>query len=115
VDEEPSKWSARLTAAPIPAPAWCRDDRRSRKMGFDVVMGHEFEFYFLTKAHSRCSTAAHLNSCATSRAVMRSRQLQIGIDIITHNCEYAASQLEINYGPGKNLAGADSSPSERLR
>ena len=30
-----------------------------------------------------------------------------GIDIITHNCEYAGSQYETNYGPGKNLAGVD--------
>src|SRR5438270_86916 len=30
-----------------------------------------------------------------------------GIDVITHNCEYAGSQYETNYGPGKNLAGVD--------
>ena len=30
-----------------------------------------------------------------------------GIDIITHNCEYAGSQYETNYGPALNVAGAD--------
>src|SRR3546814_12527843 len=32
---------------------------------------------------------------------------QTGIDVITHNCEYSASQFEINYGPGLGLAVAD--------
>ncbi len=30
-----------------------------------------------------------------------------GIDIITHNAEYAGSQFETNYGPGLNVAAAD--------
>ncbi|MEM6717269.1 MAG: glutamine synthetase, partial [Cyanobacteria bacterium P01_C01_bin.147] len=30
-----------------------------------------------------------------------------GIDVITHNCEYAPSQFEINYGPGMGIHGAD--------
>ena len=30
-----------------------------------------------------------------------------GIDIITANCEYAGSQWEINYGPGRGLGGPD--------
>ena len=35
-------------------------------------------------------------------------QLQaLGIDVITHNCEYAGSQFETEFGPGRNLAGPD--------
>ena len=30
-----------------------------------------------------------------------------GLDIITHNCEYAGSQFETNYGPALNIAAAD--------
>jgi glutamine synthetase len=30
-----------------------------------------------------------------------------GVDIITSNCEYAGSQWEINFGPGKGLASPD--------
>jgi glutamine synthetase len=30
-----------------------------------------------------------------------------GIDIITANCEYAGSQWEINYAPGRGMAGPD--------
>jgi glutamine synthetase len=32
---------------------------------------------------------------------------QIGVDIITSNCEYAGSQWEINFAPGQGLAGPD--------
>jgi len=31
----------------------------------------------------------------------------VGLDIITANCEYAGSQWEINFSPGKGLAGPD--------
>ncbi len=35
-------------------------------------------------------------------------QLQrIGVDVITHNCEYSPSQFEINFGPSWGLEGAD--------
>ena len=30
-----------------------------------------------------------------------------GIDVITHNCEYAGSQYETVYGPGSNVGAAD--------
>jgi glutamine synthetase len=32
---------------------------------------------------------------------------QVGVDIITANCEYAGSQWEINFAPGTGLAGPD--------
>ena len=32
---------------------------------------------------------------------------QAGVDIITANCEYAGSQWEINFAPGRGLAGPD--------
>jgi glutamine synthetase len=32
---------------------------------------------------------------------------QVGVDIITSNCEYAGSQWEINFAPGRGLAGPD--------
>jgi glutamine synthetase len=32
---------------------------------------------------------------------------EMGVDIITSNCEYAGSQWEINFAPGKGLAGPD--------
>src|SRR5918999_6176717 len=32
---------------------------------------------------------------------------QVGIDVITANCEYAGSQWEINFAPGRGLAGPD--------
>ena len=32
---------------------------------------------------------------------------QIGVDIITSNCEYAGSQWEINFAPGRGMRGPD--------
>src|SRR3970040_748422 len=32
---------------------------------------------------------------------------KVGVDIITSNCEYAGSQWEINFAPGRALAGPD--------
>lgn len=84
----------------------------ANRLGFDVIMGHEFEFYFLTKEYEPLFNGVHIFNNVRNEFVPEItalvEQLQaIGIDIITHNCEYAASQLEINYGPGKNVAGAD--------
>ena len=84
----------------------------ANRLGFDVVMGHEFEFYFLTKEMEPLFDGVHIFNNVRNEYVPEISELvdqleALGIDIITHNCEYAGSQFEINYGPGKNLAGAD--------
>lgn len=81
-------------------------------MGFDVVMGHEFEFYWLTKAHEPLFEGVHIFNSVRNQWVPEIDRLldllrRAGIDVITHNCEYSASQFEINYGPGVGIAGAD--------
>ncbi len=82
-------------------------------MGFEVVMGHEFEFYFLTgDTHQPLFEGVHIFNNVRNQWVPEIDTLlgylqRSGIDIITHNCEYSASQFEINYGPGSGIAGAD--------
>ncbi len=83
------------------------------RMGFEVVMGHEFEFYLLDR-DSRQPLFGGTQIFNTTRnfyvdAILRilDRLQAIGIDIITHNCEYAPSQYEINYGPASGIVAAD--------
>ncbi|HIK18028.1 MAG TPA: glutamine synthetase [Leptolyngbyaceae cyanobacterium M33_DOE_097] len=82
-------------------------------MGFDVMMGHEFEFYLLDGKTRQplfggCQIFNHLRSQYNSDIETMVRYLEeSNIDIITYNCEHAPSQFEINYGPAIGLAAAD--------
>jgi len=82
-------------------------------MGFEPVMGMESEFYLLDpQTHEPLFSGYHIfNSVrnvwvpAVERIITQMREF--GIDIITANCEYAGSQWEINYAPGRGMAGPD--------
>ena len=82
-------------------------------MGFDVLMGHEFEFYLLDgETKAPLFGGLHIfNSLRNQYVPFLDGLLDdlegVGIDVITHNCEYSPSQFEINFGPGMGLAGAD--------
>jgi len=83
------------------------------KTGYEVVMSHEFEFYLLDRdTHEPLFGGVHIFNSVRNQYVpfldTLLDQLQgIGIDIITHNCEYSPSQFEINYGPGRGIEAAD--------
>lgn len=83
------------------------------KMGFEVMMGHEFEFYLLDgKTQEPLFGGLHIFNHIRNQYVPELDQLlaylrQAGIDVITHNCEYAPSQFEINFGPAVGIAAAD--------
>ncbi len=107
---------AHMGGKPIEAsPRWAlaRLIGEANRMGYDVAMGHEFEFYLLTKGtYEPLFGGVHIFNAVRNQWVPEIDQLlrylqDSGIDLLTHNCEYAASQFEINYGPGRNLAGAD--------
>jgi glutamine synthetase len=86
---------------------------KASAMGFDVMMGHEFEFYLLTAGTKEpLFDGLHVFNHIRNQYIPAIDQLLnhlqgSGIDIITHNCEYAPSQFEINYGPSVGIAGAD--------
>lgn len=76
-------------------------------------MGHEFEFFLLDpETHEPLFGGVHIFNVVRNQYVPFLDTLlddlqAVGIDVITHNCEYAPSQFEINLGPGLGLAGAD--------
>ncbi|PSN18491.1 glutamine synthetase, partial [filamentous cyanobacterium CCP5] len=86
---------------------------RAKQLGFDVMMGHEFEFYLLdAETYEPLFDGLHIFNHIRNQYVPELSQMldllqEAGIDVITHNCEYAPSQFEINFGPGMGIAGAD--------
>jgi glutamine synthetase len=86
---------------------------KARSMGFEPVMGSEFEFYLLTpETHEPLFSGYQIFNTVRNDYVPTIRRIldempQAGVDIITSNCEYAGSQWEINFAPGRGLAGPD--------
>ena len=86
---------------------------RAAGLGFDVLMGHEFEFYLLdAETKEQFFQGLHIFNVVRNEylplvELLVDQLRAMGIDIITANCEYAGSQYEINFGPGLGLAGAD--------
>jgi glutamine synthetase len=81
-------------------------------LGFDVMMGHEFEFYLLTQEKKPIFDGLHIFNHLRNQYIPEIDELldylrASGIDIITHNCEYAPSQFEINFGAAMGIAAAD--------
>ncbi len=87
--------------------------KAAETMGFQVMMGHEFEFYLLdAETHKPLFDGLHIFNHIRNQYVPELGQMLdylqgAGIDVITHNCEYAPSQFEINFGPGIGIKGAD--------
>jgi glutamine synthetase len=86
---------------------------RCRARGLEPVMGFEYEFYLLDpETRQPLFTGYHIFNTVRNEyvpAVTRIIELmpEIGVDIITSNCEYAGSQWEINFAPGRAMAGPD--------
>ncbi|WP_199336709.1 glutamine synthetase family protein [Oscillatoria sp. FACHB-1407] len=114
------------TAKVICDPYWSREEpltvapryvlktllQKAADLGFDVMMGHEFEFYLLTAEKKPIFDGLHIFNHIRNQYVPEIDQILeylrgSGVDIITHNCEYAPSQFEINYGASKGILGAD--------
>lgn len=86
---------------------------RAAALGYDVMMGHEFEFYLLdAETHEPLFGGLHIFNVTRNQYVpfldgLLDDLQAAGIDVLTHNCEYSPSQFEIVFGPGMGLAGAD--------
>jgi glutamine synthetase len=82
-------------------------------IGFDVMMGHEFEFYLLDQeTQEPLFGGLHIFNHIRNQYIPELDQLlqylrAAGVDVITHNCEYAPSQFEINFGPSVGIRAAD--------
>ena len=106
-------WADKKPLAASPRHVFARVLERSRKLGYEPVMGIESEFYLLEPdTHKPLFSGYHIfnstrNTWVPAIERIVSEMRDYGIDIITANCEYAGSQWEINYAPGAGMAGPD--------
>jgi glutamine synthetase len=86
---------------------------RCHELGYEPLIGIEPEFYVLDRStYEPLFTGYHIFNTVRNAWVPLIRRIvdemrEFGIDIITANCEYAGSQWEINYTPGRGMAGPD--------
>ncbi len=108
-----ARWYDGAPLAATPRHVFRRALDKARSMGFEPVIGSEFEFYLLTgDTHERLFEGYHIFNTLRNDHVPTIRRIveempDVGVDIITANCEYAGSQWEINFAPGRGLAGPD--------
>ncbi len=108
-----ARWYDGRPLAATPRHVFRRALEKAREMGFEPLMGSEFEFYLLTgdtheplfDGHQIFNTV-HNDYVPTIRRIVEEMP-KVGVDVITANCEYAGSQWEINFAPGRGLAGPD--------
>ena len=108
-----ASWEDGRMLAASPRHVYRRVLDRCHELGYEPLMGMECEFYLLDlETHKPLFNGYHIfNSVrntyvpAIERIVDQMREF--GIDIITANCEYAGSQWEINYMPGRGMVGPD--------
>ncbi len=86
---------------------------RCRDVGYEPLIGIEYEFYLLDpQTRTPLFSGYHIFNTVRNTWVPVIERIvadmrQYGLDIITANCEYAGSQWEINYRPGTGMAGPD--------
>jgi glutamine synthetase len=106
-------WSEDEPVAGAPRMLLRRLLERAEGLGYRVKMGHEFEYYLLNaETHEPLFGGVHIfNSVRNHYVPLMDTLLDnlrgVGIDVITHNCEYSPSQFETNFGPAIGLAAAD--------
>lgn len=104
-DGEPQRAAPRFVLAELV--------KRANALGYDVMMGHEYEYYLLS-AETRQPLFSGIHIFHTVRnhytpfldALVPTLRAY-GVDVITHNCEYGGSQFETVFGAGMNTAAAD--------
>jgi len=97
------------------APRWVFSElvKRANALGFDVMIGHEYEYYLLSaETKGKLFEGIHIFHTVRNQYTPFLDGLvpmlrAYGIDVITHNCEYGGSQFETVYGAGMNMAAAD--------
>jgi glutamine synthetase len=108
-----ASWADGRPLAASPRHVFRRVLDRCHELGYEPLIGMESEFYLLDpETHKPLFSGYHIfNSVrntwvpAIERIVDQMREH--GVDVITANCEYAGSQWEINYVPGRGMTGPD--------
>lgn len=97
----------------MPRRVFARVLERSRTLGYEPLIGFEPEFYLLQAGTmERLFDGVHIFNSVRNTYVPFLQTLvdtvrAYGIDVITHNCEYAGSQFEMPFAPGRGMAGPD--------
>ena len=108
-----AQWQDGTTLEATPRAVFRRVLAEAREMGFEPMMGTEFEFYLLDgETREQLFHGYHIFNVVRNEWVPTINRIvdempAMGIDIITANCEYAGSQWEINFTPGRALNGPD--------
>jgi glutamine synthetase len=86
---------------------------KAASIGFDVISGHELEFYLLDATTRKpLFGGEHIFMSARNHHSDFLKHLMdqlraMGFPLTTHNAEYAPSQFEINFAPALGMNGAD--------
>ena len=108
-----AEWYDGGTLEATPRAVYRRVLDKARSMGFEPMTGCEFEFYLLDgETHERLFEGYQIFNVVRNEWVPTINRIVdlmpgVGIEIITSNCEYAGSQWEINFTPGRGLDGPD--------
>src|SRR5262245_17067568 len=108
-----AQWYDGSPLAATPRHVFRRALEKAHSMGFEPLMGSEFEFYLLTgDTHEPLFDVYQIFNTVRNDYVPTIRRIaeempRVGVDIITSNSEYAGSQWEINFAPGRAMAGPD--------
>ncbi len=108
-----SRWDDGRPLAALPRHVFRRVLDRCRALGYEPVLGFEPEFYLLDgDTHELLFEGYHIFNTVRNTYVPFIQELveqvqALGLSVITVNCEYAGSQWEINYAPGRGLDGPD--------
>ena len=106
-------WDDGTPLGAAPRQVFRRVLERCRELGYEPLIGIEPEFYVLDReTRQPLFSGYHIfNTVRNSWVPLIQRIVDemraFGLDVITANCEYAGSQWEITYGPGRGLAGPD--------
>ncbi|MGD9734975.1 MAG: glutamine synthetase family protein [Solirubrobacterales bacterium] len=106
-------WSDGRPLDASPRQVFARVLARAHGHGLEPLVGVEPEFYLLDRESMEPLFGGHhiFNTVRNNWVPVIDRILAdsaaFGIDIITANCEYAGSQWEINFAPGRGIAGPD--------
>ncbi|MDP9223156.1 MAG: glutamine synthetase family protein [Actinomycetota bacterium] len=108
-----AKWHDGSPLAASPRWVFRRALEKCLNMGYQPMIGSEFEFYLVdAETQTPLYSGHHIfntvrNDWVPVIRTISEKMPEIGVDIITSNCEYAGSQWEINFAPGVGLAGPD--------
>jgi len=106
-------WDDGTPLGAAPRQVYRRVLERCRGLGYEPLIGVEPEFYVLDReTREPLFTGYHIFNTVRNAWIPLIQRIvaempELGIDVITANCEYAGSQWEINFAPARGMDGPD--------